>query len=256
MATKAENTRSELPRTLGPGPTEPGRRWLLPRHPGVGGLHGLGGTEAIPIYDCEAEAAGSNLPKDPGTRPDGTGPPSPLSSLLTQLSSARLGFGITNGPATYGRSVDQVLRDIPDSIVISFLDNCVTHSTEAEAHIRKVGTIVTAYRDAGLKLTVKKCNFFADETTYLGHVVNENSIHPPHRLIHGCRQEEAPATRRRRGPSPAITPSTSPTTRGSPPSRGGPCYKTEVRAVPGHHRQYIPDNTRIAQQWTDVIGKD
>ncbi len=129
-------------------------------------------------------------------------------------------------------------------------------STEAEAHIRKVGTIVTAYRDAGLKLTVKKCNFFADETTYLGHVVNENSIHPPHRLIHGCRQEEAPATRRRRGPSPAITPSTSPTTRGSQPSRGGPCYKTEVRAVPGHHRQYIPDNTRIAQQWTDVISKD
>ena len=31
----------------------------------------------------------------------------------------RLGFGVTNGPATYCRLVDQVLKDIPDSVAIS-----------------------------------------------------------------------------------------------------------------------------------------
>ncbi len=40
---------------------------------------------------------------------------------------------------------------------------------------------------------VKKCNFFADETTYPGHILNEKGIRLPHRLIHGCRQGVAPA---------------------------------------------------------------
>ncbi len=105
-----------------------------------------GGTKAIPVYDCEAGAAGSDLPKDSWIRPDGTGPLPPPPSPRTRSTSARLGFGVANGPATYCRSVDQVLKDIPDPVVIRFLNNCVAHSTEVEAHIQKVGTILTAYR--------------------------------------------------------------------------------------------------------------
>ncbi len=34
-----------------------------------------------------------------------------------------LGFGITNGPATYCRLVDKVLKDIPPAEALSFVDN-------------------------------------------------------------------------------------------------------------------------------------
>ncbi len=98
----------------------------------------------------------------------------------------RLGFEVTNGPATYCRLIDLVLKDIPDSVAIRFLDDGVIHSAEVEDHICNVRTVLTAYRDAGLKLAVKKCNFFADKITYLGHVLNEKGVR-------GRRQEVAPA---------------------------------------------------------------
>ncbi len=140
----------------------------------------------------------------------------------------RLGFGVTNGPATYCRLVDLVLKDIPDSVAISFLDDGVIHSAEVEDHIRNVRNVLTAYRDAGLKLAVKKCNFFADEITYLGHVLNEKGVRPIDSYVDAVKKWPLP------------------------------CYKTEARAflgVTGYYRQHIPDSAKIAQPWTDVIGK-
>ncbi len=119
----------------------------------------------------------------------------------------------------YCRLVDLVLKDIPDSVAISFLDDGVIHSAEVEDHIRNVRTVLAAYRDAGLKLAVKKCNFFADEITYLGHVLNEKGIRPIDSYVDAIKKW--------------------------PLSR----YKTEARAflgVTGYYRQHIPDYAKSA----------
>ncbi len=140
----------------------------------------------------------------------------------------RLGFGVTNGPATYCRLVDLVPKDIPDSVAISFLDDGVIHSAEVGDHIRNVHTVLTAHRDAGLKLAVKKCNFFADEITYLGHVLNEKGIRPIDSYVDAVKKWPLPR------------------------------YMTKARAflgVTGYYHQHIPDYARIAQPWTDVVGK-
>ncbi len=71
-----------------------------------------------------------------------------------------------------------MLKDIPDSVAISFLDDGVINSAEVEDHICNIRTVLTAYREVGLKLAVKKCNFFADKITYLGHVLNEKGTRP------------------------------------------------------------------------------
>ena len=112
-----------------------------------------------------------------------------------------------------------MLKDIPDSVAISFLDDGVIHSAEVEDHIRNVRTVLAAYRDAGLKLAVKKCNFFADEITYLGHVLNEKGIRPIDSYVDAIKKW--------------------------PLSR----YKTEARAflgVTGYYRQHIPDYAKSA----------
>ena len=140
----------------------------------------------------------------------------------------RLGFGVTNGPATYCWFVDLVFKDILDSVAISFLDDGVIHSVEVEDHIHNVRTVLAAYQDAGLKLAVKKCNFFADEIKYLGHVLNEKGIRPIDSYVDAVKKWPVPH------------------------------YKTEARAflgVTGYYRQHIPDYAKIAQPWTDVIGK-
>ena len=106
-----------------------------------------------------------------------------------------------------------MLKDIPDFVAISFLDDGVIHSAEVKDHIRNVRTVLAAYRDAGLKLAVKKCNFFADKITYLGHVLNEKGIRPIDSYVDAIKKWPLP--RYKRGPSlasPATTASTSPTT--------------------------------------------
>ena len=68
----------------------------------------------------------------------------------------RLGFGVTNGPATYCRLVDLVLKNIPDSVAISFLDDGVIHSASLEQHLRNVRRTLAAYKAAGLRLKPEK----------------------------------------------------------------------------------------------------
>ncbi len=63
----------------------------------------------------------------------------------------RLGFGVTNGPATYCRLVDKVLKDIPPTEALSFVDDGVVHSDGLGQHLRNLDKTLNAYRKAGLK---------------------------------------------------------------------------------------------------------
>ena len=140
----------------------------------------------------------------------------------------RLGFGVTNGPATYCRLVDRVLKDIPDTVAISFLDDGVIHSTTVDQHLENVRRTLTAYREAGLRLAPHKCSFFSQEIIYLGHVLDRNGIRPTDSYIDAVRKWDLPR------------------------------YKTEARAflgVTGYYRQHIKDYAKLARAWTDVIGK-
>ena len=140
----------------------------------------------------------------------------------------RLGFGLTNGPATYCRLVDRVLKDIPDSVAISFLDDGVIHSADFRGHVSGLRRTLDAYREAGLKLNPKKCNFFSSEVNYLGHTLDKDGIRPTDPYV----------TAVSKWPLPKL--------------------KTEARAflgVTGYYRHHIPNYAHIAKPWTDVIGK-
>ena len=139
----------------------------------------------------------------------------------------RLGFGVTNGPATYCRLVERILRDIPDSVAIGFLDDGVIHSTDLESHFVNVAMTLSAYRDAGVKLNPKKCAFFQDHVIYLGHVLNKDGIRPTDSYIDSVKKWPLPK------------------------------FKTDARAFLGvvnYYRSHIKDFAQIAKPWTDVTG--
>ena len=140
----------------------------------------------------------------------------------------RMGFGVTNGPATYCRLVERVLRDIPDSVAIGFLDDGVIHSYGLKQHIKNIRVTLTAYQKAGLRLSPRKCTFFAKEIIYLGHILDQHGIRPTDTYIEAVSKWKLPR------------------------------YKTDARAflgVTGYYRNHIPDYAKIAKPWTDVIGK-
>ncbi len=90
----------------------------------------------------------------------------------------RLGFGVTNSPATYCRLVDKVLQKIPPTEALSFIDDRVIHSNGLNQHLKNLDKTLQAYLDAGLKLGPQKCSFFSPQITYLGHTVDKHGIKP------------------------------------------------------------------------------
>ncbi len=91
----------------------------------------------------------------------------------------RLGFGVTNGPATYCRLVDKVLKDIPMSEALSFIDDGVIHSEGLDWHLENLDKTLKAYTHSGLKLAPHKCTFFTPQIMYLGHVIDQQVAPSP-----------------------------------------------------------------------------
>ena len=131
----------------------------------------------------------------------------------------RLGFGVTNGPATYCRLVDKVLKDIPPTEALSFVDDGVVHIAGLSQHLKNLDKTLNTYRKAGLKLAPHKCSFFAPQITYLGHVVDRHGIRPVDSYIKAIRDWALPR------------------------------YKTEARAflgIVGYYRQHIKNYAELA----------
>ncbi len=139
-----------------------------------------------------------------------------------------LGFGVTNGPATYCRFVDKVLQKIPPTQALSFVDDGVVHSNGLDQHLKNLDKTLQAYLDARLKLGPQKCSFFSPQITYLGHTVDKHGIKPVSSYVEAVRNWPLPQ------------------------------YKTEARVfqgITGYYQPHIKDYAKIAQPWTDIIGK-
>jgi hypothetical protein len=140
----------------------------------------------------------------------------------------RLGFGLTNGPSAYCRLVERVLQGIPTSMAVGFLDDGVVHSETLSGHLSNLRVVLSAYQAAGLKLSPDKCTFFANEIEYLGHTVNQEGVRPTGNHVQAIQEWKLPR------------------------------YKTEARAflgATGYYRLHIRDYAKLAQPWTDVVGK-
>lgn len=87
-----------------------------------------------------------------------------------------LPFGLTNGPATYQRYMNDVLFEYLDNFCTAYLDDIIIYSedvTEHELHVRKV---LERLRQAGLQVDIKKCEFSVTRTKYLGFIISTDGI--------------------------------------------------------------------------------
>ena len=85
-------------------------------------------------------------------------------------------FGLTNGPATYQRYMNDVLFDYLDDFCTAYLDDIMIYSEnelEHEEHVRKV---LQRLRKAGLEADIKKSEFGVKRTKYLGFIISTDGI--------------------------------------------------------------------------------
>ncbi|UYV68419.1 hypothetical protein LAZ67_5004277, partial [Cordylochernes scorpioides] len=89
-----------------------------------------------------------------------------------------LPFGLCNGPATFERLMDNILRTHKWNICLCYLDDVIVFSEDLLSHLTRLKTILGCLRKAGLTLNLSKCRFAYEELLLLGHVVSKEGITP------------------------------------------------------------------------------
>jgi hypothetical protein len=68
-------------------------------------------------------------------------------------------FGLTNAPASFQHVMNDVLRDMLDVSVITYLDDILIFSEDRETHVQHVWEVLRWLRDNGLYVKAEKCEF-------------------------------------------------------------------------------------------------
>ena len=84
-------------------------------------------------------------------------------------------FGLCNAPATFERLTDWVLNGVELSTALVYLDDILVHAKSFETHIAKLKVVLERLRQAGLKLSPKKCSLLRRQVWYLGHI-NQHGV--------------------------------------------------------------------------------
>lgn len=87
-----------------------------------------------------------------------------------------LPFGLTNGPATYQRYMNDILMEYLDVFCTAYLDDILIYSEDPLEHESHVKLVLERLRAAGLQADLKKCEFDVTSTKYLGFIVSTSGI--------------------------------------------------------------------------------
>lgn len=110
------------------------------------------------------------------------------SSLLTTFITPfgrfryhRLPFGISSAPEIFQRKMNEVLEGLEG--VICQMDDTLVFGSNQEEHDARLAAVLERIEQKRLTLNEEKCKFSQTRVTFLGHVIDEQGIHPdPHRI--------------------------------------------------------------------------
>ena len=88
----------------------------------------------------------------------------------------RLPFGISSASAIFQRTIESLVKDIPNTIV--YLDDILVTGPDEVSHLKNLEQVLFRLQQAGLRLKKDKCSFMCKEVEYLGHRIDAEGIHP------------------------------------------------------------------------------
>ena len=96
----------------------------------------------------------------------------------------RMPFGLCNAPATFQRLMDRVLAGLKWDQCLVYLDDIVVFGQTFDEHQERLRAVLSAIRKAGLTLKTSKCRFAFQVLAVLGHVIDQDGLHPdPAKLV-------------------------------------------------------------------------
>lgn len=86
-------------------------------------------------------------------------------------------FGLCGAPGSFQMFINDVLRTHLDDFVTAYPDDILVFSETLEEHRNHVSWVLSQLRNAGLHLDIKKSDFHAASTEFLGMIVSRDGVH-------------------------------------------------------------------------------
>ena len=140
----------------------------------------------------------------------------------------RMTFGLKNGPATFQRVMDNILREFIGKTCLVYMDDIIVFSTSLQEHIVNLSKIFEKLRTTNLKVQIDKCEFLRQEITYLGHLITKDGIKPDSKKISAILDYPLPKT------------------------------QTEIKGflgLLGYYRKFIKDFAKLTKPMTKCLKK-
>ena len=100
-----------------------------------------------------------------------------------QYEFLRMPFGLSGAPATFQRALSLILSEYNWRDCVIYLDDVLIFGSSIEEHNNRLKKVLNALNAANVKLSLKKCNFYQQSVTYLGHSISKNGISTDKRKI-------------------------------------------------------------------------
>ena len=84
----------------------------------------------------------------------------------------RIPFGLRNAPGAFQRHMEETLSDFRNLFAVPYLDDVIIYSECFGDHVEHIRKVLRRLKERGMKLKLKKCNFFCREVKFLGRLVN------------------------------------------------------------------------------------
>lgn len=87
-----------------------------------------------------------------------------------------LPFGLSNGPSVFQRFMKSTFFDYLDRFRTADVDDIFINSRTLEEHKEHVNLVLQQLREAGLQVSIRKCEFHVQRTKYLGYIITTGGI--------------------------------------------------------------------------------
>ena len=100
--------------------------------------------------------------------------------------------GLTNGPPTFQRIVNQILGPNRWKHMLAYIDDIIIYSENFTEHLRHIEEVCSLLSEANFKLNITKCEIAKAEILFLGHVIKEGTIKPDPENVRGLTETREP----------------------------------------------------------------
>ena len=102
-----------------------------------------------------------------------------LTTFATPMGNYKslvLPFGLTGGPATFQRFINNILMEYLNDFCSAYMDDVIIFSETPQEHTEHVRKVLTKLREAALQADIKKSEFNVEKTKFLGLLVSKDGL--------------------------------------------------------------------------------